>query len=861
MENETVALGRERMWPGAVVTGAVLCGLLVISRYNYLLFHTLAEIFAVLIACGIFVIAWNAREFRISGYLLFLGIAYLFVGVIDMVHTLAYPGMSVFQRSDTDLAAQLWVAARYLEAFSFVAALLFIGRRLRVPAVLACYTAITALIFMSIFAWRVFPVCFVEGEGLTRLKIGSEYVICLALLGAWLGLRARKTVFDSRVYWFLTASLVLSAASELAFTLYTDPYGLSNLVGHLLKVVSFLTVYKAVIETGLRRPYAIIFKEFTESEKALKRERDFVSAVLDTVGALVIVLDREGRIVRFNRACEAMTGFSFEELRGRPFWDFVLVPEEKEQVKSAFAALTAGQFPSQYQNYWKAKGGDRRFIAWSNTALVDENNAVEYVIGTGIDVTERRLAEEAARKANERLEASVAERTRELVRVNEALREEIRERRRMEVRTQITNELLQLFVKASTRKEYLDAVVGVIRGWSECRHLGIRVLDSQGRIPYDSTIGFSKEFLETENNLSLATDDCACVRVIRGEGKPEDVAAMTPGGSFCLEDSGKFVGTLSDEGKARYRGACVRSGFLSIAVVPVRYRGEVVGAIHLADEEAGKVSAEKVLFLETMAPLIGEGVHRFNVEAELRRLNEELERRVADRTAQLKSANEELASFSYSVSHDLRAPLRAIDGYSRIMAEQYAGKLDAEAARLLNVIRVSTGKMEALIDSILTLFRLGRREMVSRPIDMAGLAKGVFAEIRASAPNRSVRLVCSEVPPAQGDTAMVRQIYANLFANAVKFTQKQPEAVVEVGGSRNRNENVYYVRDNGVGFDMRYAEKLFGAFQRLHGEEQFEGTGIGLAIVQRIVHRHGGRVWAEGKVGEGATFFFALPVD
>ena len=234
------------------------------------------------------------------------------------------------------------------------------------------------------------------------------------------------------------------------------------------------------------------------------------------------------------------------------------------------------------------------------------------------------------------------------------------------------------------------------------------------------------------------------------------------------------------------------------------------------------------------------------------------EKELIKRTTQLETANKELEAFSYSVSHDLKAPLRAIDGFSRVLLEEYTDELDDEGKRYLNIVRDNTQKMGQLIEDLLALSRLGRKEMQVSRIDMAKLAKTVFDELKDANPGRNIQLEIKTLPPAYGDQAMIHQVLVNLISNAIKFTRFKENAVIEIGCIARMNENVYYVKDNGVGFDMQYLNKLFGVFQRLHSAEDFEGTGVGLAIVQRIIYRHGGKVWAEGKVNEGATFYFNL---
>jgi len=256
---------------------------------------------------------------------------------------------------------------------------------------------------------------------------------------------------------------------------------------------------------------------------------------------------------------------------------------------------------------------------------------------------------------------------------------------------------------------------------------------------------------------------------------------------------------------------------------------------------------------------------RHRLTAELRSRAEKMEaevyaraQEVAETSRLLEQANAELESFSYSVSHDLRAPLRAINGFSLALLEDYGTTLPPDGQALLARVRENTKRMAQLIDDLLVFSRLGRKPLDMGPVDLASLMQSVVEEQRQTDPKRAIEVVVHSLPATLGDAGLLRQALSNLIENAFKFTRRQPKARIEVGSRVEGAETVYYVRDNGAGFDMKYATKLFGVFQRLHGESDFEGTGVGLALVQRIVHRHGGRVWAQAAVDQGATFYFTL---
>ncbi|HSB34350.1 MAG TPA: MASE3 domain-containing protein [Nitrospirota bacterium] len=526
----------------------IVFGLYASSLYNYLLFHSLIELFNVLTALVIFILAWHTRRIQDNRFLLFIGISSLSSGTLNLAHALAYKGMGIFAGYSADLPTQLWIAFRYVASASFLLAPFFMKRNFNPGRVIAAYALLTVALFFAVFTGR-FPACFVEGSGLTAFKILSEYVIALFFLASLVLLFLRRAQFDRAVFRLLIAATLAAALSEIAFTQYVSVFGPANKIGHFLLLASTVCIYRAFVVTGVAEPSRVLFRDL-------------------------------------------------------------------------------------------------------------------------------KLSEEALQKARGELELRVRERTAELARANEELEEEIAERRRA--------------------------------------------------------------------------------------------------------------------------------------------------------EEA------------------------------LRKLNEELEHRVAERTSELEAANRELEAFSYSVSHDLKAPLRTIEGFAQAIEEEQSGRLDDSGRNYVRRVRSAAGKMSQLIDALLNLSRQSRGVMRPSSVNLSSLAKNVAEELANAQPDRKAGFVIAEGITATGDPVMLRAALENLLSNAWKFTRGCESPRIEFGAERKNGNIVYFVRDNGAGFDMTYADRLFKAFQRLHSADEFPGIGIGLATVQRIVQRHGGKIWAEGKPGKGATFYFTL---
>jgi signal transduction histidine kinase len=498
-----------------VFTGMIILSCLYASSlYSYLLFHSLVEIFCVIIIFVIFVLAWNSRHVQDNHYLLYLGIASLFTGIIELLHAFAFKGLGIFPGHDANLPTQLWIAFRYLFSLSLFIAPFFLSRKLNVAWTVIVYCVITSLLLISIFL-NVFPDCFVEGRGLTTFKIISEYIITLIFLAS-LGLMLRKrSAFDRDVLRLMIFSALSAVFAELSFTKYVSVYGFANLAGHLFLLVSVYCIYRAIVVTGIVKPSSLLFRNLKLSEEALKQ-----------------------------------------------------------------------------------------------------------------------------------------------------------------------------------------------------------------------------------------------------------------------------------------------------------------------------------------------------------------------RTAELESVNRELESFIYSISHDLRAPLRAISGFSIILASKSFERLDPKEKDYLNRICDGTARMSRLIDDLLDLSRISQTEIKRKEVDLSNMASTIFAGLHDAESGRNVAINIQSGMMAQADPSMMEVALSNLLGNAWKFTSKTEKALIEFGtvdahhpinsppesgGEQSRQDKtVYYVRDNGAGFDPAFKDKMFLPFHRLHAHDQFEGTGIGLSIVERIIRRHGGKVWAEGAEGHGASIYFTL---
>ena len=374
---------------------SVLAGLYIISSYNYLLFHSLAEIFSIAIAAGLFMIAWNTRRVLDNQYLLFIGIAYLFVGIIDTIHTFVYTGMGIIGGLDTNPPTQLWIAARYTESLSLLFAPLFFRKKLNAESVFFGYALITLFILSSIFLFHIFPDCYIQGKGLTSFKVASEFVISGILLGALILLMIHREEFDAGVFKLIIMSISATIASELSFTVYVNVNELSNLIGHYLKILSFYLIYKAIIQTGLTRPYDLLFRNLRASEE---RYRGLVELSPDA-----ILINRNNKIVFVNPAALQLFGATAaEQILGKSPFD--IFPSDYHSImQDRIRKLAKGQPAELVEEKIVRMDGTVRDVEVAASSFLDqEGPAIQAILR---DITERIEAEKALLISEERYRA------------------------------------------------------------------------------------------------------------------------------------------------------------------------------------------------------------------------------------------------------------------------------------------------------------------------------------------------------------------------------------------------------------------------------------------------------------------------
>ena len=569
--------------------------------------------------------------------------------------------------------------------------------------------------------------------------------------------------------------------------------------------------------------FQYILQDITErkrAEAALRESEELYRRAIEAAGAVPYYHDYSVETYPFmGEGIRTISGYGPDEMTP-PLWESlveetVLVGEcAKYPYEEAIARARAGQLPVWTCDYRiRASNGERRWIFDAAAEVLNAQGVSAGSIGILQDITERKRAEEALRRYAARLE--------------------------------ILHEMDRALRTAQSPQATATAAAEHLRRLIPCYRLSIPQFDFQN----------NRLFVLAASSEGPAYFPAGSVVSFDDYGW-RTTEAMHRGETYMVED----VLRAPEASALDLRHAS--EGIRCWLCVPLINQGELIGAINLGATTPNAFTSEEAEIVRDVANQLAIAIQQSRLFEEIQKMNVELEQRVARRTGELKAANKELEAFTYSVSHDLRAPLRAVDGFSRLLQENHAQQLAPEPLHYLSRVREGAQHMGHLIDDLLAFSRLGRQALRLQPLspaDLRAMARHVLDDLRTEAKEeRQIETVIHDLPPCQADPSLLRQVFVNLLSNAIKYTRPREITRIEIGSQPAPEGPAYFVRDNGVGFDMRYAHKLFGVFQRLHRAEDFEGTGVGLAIVQRIIHRHGGRIWAEAAVEHGATFYFTL---
>ncbi len=559
--------------------------------------------------------------------------------------------------------------------------------------------------------------------------------------------------------------------------------------------------------------------EQKQAQKAVKQGEERYRSLTVATTQIVWTTDAQGQVIGDMPSWRAFTGQTIEEIQG---WGWInsLHPEDRERTAKIWTNAVQNRTLYETEYRIRRRDGEYRYMSVRGVPVLEPDGSLREWVGTCTDITEKKQTQE---------------------------------------KQDVTNEILALFAKKTTRKDYLDSTVDVIRKWSGCEFIGIRIRDIDGNIPYEAYVGFDKEFLAMENTLHLGRDKCVCIRAILESPQKQEKHLISANGSFFCNDSLDFLNGLSERHKKEYRGNCIKRGFQSIAVIPIRYRDEVLGAIHLADYKKDMVSLPKIHFIEdTIAPLVGEAINRFNAEAELEKYRMHLEDIIKQRTAELARSNNDLEQFAYVASHDLQEPLRAVGGFVDLLKRRLAEKLDSKAQEYMNFTTDGVKRMQTLIEGLLAYSRVESRGKKPHKTESKEALDSALKNLQTSIRESRANVKAGELPKVYCDDTQLTQLFQNLIGNAIKFrSEKEPE--IRISADKQDGFWRFAVTDNGIGIEPQYTDRIFLIFQRLHNREKYPGTGIGLAICKKIVERHNGKIWVESAPGGGSTFYFTVP--
>jgi PAS domain S-box-containing protein len=874
-----------------VVTVLILVGFYLTSLYSYLLFHTLTEMFTIIISGALFLLVWNVRQRADNHYVLFIGISFLFVAAFDLFHALAYSGMTIFPGYDANLPTQLWITARYLQSCSLLAAVLFIKRPFRIWRVMSGYGLVSAVLFASIFA-RLFPVCYIPGMGLTSFKIISEYVIiAIFILASW-GLWRSRSHLDGRLVQLVILANGLTIAAELAFTSYISVYGTANLIGHLLRITSSALFYYATVRAGILQSIDVLFGNLHGSEVHLRRAESMAqlgnwefrqtdNKVHASVGACLI----------FGVQGDEFTLTEIEKVAFPGYWQL---------LNTAFTQLMqTGQPYNGEFRIRRPNDGQVRDIH----AIAEFDAEQQVIFGTIQDISERKLIEAALKESESRYRL-LFENMEEGFALHEIITDvegnaidfrimdansayehhtglkpqDIIGKTILEIMPQADPYQIEIYgrVAASGKPHVFEYFSHTFN-----RHMRIRAFcpqpgrfatifeDISERKLAEQALGASeqlyRDIFENNSAIKLLIDPLDGMIV-----KTNQAAAGFYGWPVeVLEHMN--INQVSILAVENLNNIMNRAANLNQTHFESRHK-LVSGEIRDVEIYAGpsEVNGRKLLVY-----IIHDISDSKESEKALLEAHAELEHRVLERTAGLKTANEALEKamrvkdeFLATMSHELRTPLAGILGLSQVLQLNTYGEMNEKQTRAIENIEKSGRHLLELINEILDLSKLqaGKVELALCACLLTDICTASIEIIKNQAEEKKHELTFSISPNIivlKVDEQRIRQVLINLLSNAIKFTPDGGRIEMTAIGDAQAHLVRISVSDTGVGIKEEDLPRLFQPFLQLDARlsRLYNGTGLGLSLVKMLVELHGGRVEVESTFGQGSRFTVLLPWD
>lgn len=687
---------------------------------------------------------------------------------------------------------------------------------------------------------------------ISDLAIWAAYFVIPVFLIRFL--KKKPGIPLAKVFWLFGLFILFCGLTHLmdAIIFWWPAYRLSAILRLITGIVSWITVF-AIYKYF---PQALALKtsrEFSaEIAERRKSEMKFMG-LLESAPDAMVIAGKDGKIIMINAQTEKLFGYKRDELIGHEVE--MLIPERfntkhQHHRKGYTENPKVRGMGVGMELFGKQKNGTEFPVEISLSPMHFENDPEIIIIAAIRDITQKKGAESEIKKLNESLENLVIERTAELELALKSEKTALAEMNQNQLRLGFLTKVSEVLASSLDYKVILENLSKTITPFL-CDWCAIDEVNDDGTIKRIAATHVNPEkikyIFELSEKFPLNREEPHGIFRVIHTLKPE----LYP--SISHEMLNTFA--LNSE----HYDLLQLVGTKSIIILPLIIKDKIYGILILGIDESEKNFTEKDLEFSIevarRATLFIENAKLYKTAQDL---NADLEYRVEKRTQELAAINKELEAFSYSVSHDLRAPLRSIDGFSNILIKDYKSLLDDQGINYFNRIIHASQQMGHLIDDLLKLSRLSRIELNEEPTDLSLLAESIANELKLAEPERNVTFRIQEKLVARVDRNLIKIALQNLMGNAWKYSRKKPDAIIEFGAREHNGETVYFVKDNGVGFDMKYVDKLFGAFQRLHSSSEFEGNGIGLATVQRIIRRHHGKIWTDSKVNYGTTFFFTV---